>query len=133
MALQLTTETPTVMDRRVGRRDDLDLKVIVSRRGQAVAVGRVLDLGLFGMYLRTDGPALPKHSLVEAGISVGGPGAYRFVRLPAMVVRTDPEGMGLIFDPQDPVTRSGVRMLLRAAGRSLSFDEEPPPVEPIAL
>lgn len=117
MALQLTTETPTVMDRRVGRRDDLDLKVIVSRRGQAVAVGRVLDLGLFGMYLRTDGPALPKHSLVEAGISVGGPGAYRFVRLPAMVVRTDPEGMGLIFDPQDPVTRSGVRMLLRAAAR----------------
>ena len=114
MTLHLTTETPTVMDRRVGRREGLDLKVMVSRRGQAVVVGRVRDLGLFGMYLRTDGPALPKHSLVEAGFSVGRPGAYRFVRVPAMVVRTDPEGMGLIFDPKDPVTRSGVRILLRA-------------------
>ena len=114
MALQLTTENPAVMDRRIGRRDGLDLKVVVSVRGQAVVVGRVRDLGLFGMYLRTDGPTLPRHSLVEAGISVGRPGAYRFVRLPAMVVRTDAEGIGLMFDPQDPVTRSGVRMLLRA-------------------
>lgn len=91
-----------------------DLKALVFRRGLAVLVGRVREIGLLGMYLSSDGPGLPKHTLVEVGFSVGQPGPTQFIRLPAMIARTDPHGIGLIFDSDDDVTRTKVRHLLRA-------------------
>lgn len=102
------------MDRRAGRRAEPDLKALVFRRGLAILVGRVQALGLLGMYLRIERPALPKHTLVEVGFSVGRPGASRFVRFPAMVARSDSGGMGLVFDADDAATRASLRTLLHA-------------------
>ncbi len=91
-----------------------NLTALVFRRGLAVVVGRVRELGLLGMYLSTDRPALPKHTLVEVGFSIGRPGPAQFIRLPAMIARTDARGMALIFDADDNATQADVRRLLRA-------------------
>lgn len=114
MAALPTTDPHRTMDRRSGSRASAELTALVFRHGLAVLVGRVRDLSLFGLYLHIDGPPLPKHSLIELGFSVGGSGAHHHVRLPAMVARTEPRGMGLIFDPDHAATRAGVRILLRA-------------------
>ncbi len=91
-----------------------ELKALVFRRSLAVLVGRVQELGLLGMYMSTDRPALTKHTVVEVGFSLGRPGPGQFIRLPAMIVRTNAHGMALIFDADDHATQADVRCLLRA-------------------
>lgn len=56
---------------------------------------------------------MPKHTLLELGFSIPWIGSFRFLRLAAMVVRTERSGIGVLFDPADAAAREQVRALLR--------------------
>lgn len=99
MEPQIAREAPGAMDRRAGRRVAVDCPALVLRRGVPVMSGRVTNLGMCGLFLDVGAPMLPRHSCIEVGVSLHCCGSG-FLRLPAMVVRTEPAGMGLIFDPE---------------------------------
>ncbi len=97
------------MEHRLARRVRVPLDVVLYARGSMVARGLCRDVGLYGLYVQTDPGVLHRNALVEVEILAAG------VRLHALVVHCNGEGVGLAFDEATrPEQMARLREFLRA-------------------
>ena len=99
------------MERGFNRRAELFLDVVLFDKGLPIAVGKAQDISLLGMFVTGPVPDLRKHQLIEVRFKTESGQEGTWCRLPAMVVQTSREGLGLIFDTSDPDTRVAIRKL----------------------
>lgn len=110
------------MEHRCGMRRAVDLTVLVRRRGWGGSVvGRVTDLSISGAYLVGPPEAFPLYSLVQIEATPPGGASARAMTCRAMVARTGPDGVGLVFDQ------------VRPAGLAPLFSAGPPARTPVAV
>lgn len=103
------------MEHRCGQRRAVNMTILLRRRGWGGwLVGQLTDVSISGAFIRVAGGALPNLALVE--IEASQPGGRRMLRSKALVVRSTPDGIGILFDE------------LRPAGLAPLFDGQRPPV-----
>ena len=91
------------MEHRCGVRRDVDLTVLVRRRGWGGSVvGRLTDVSISGAYLVGPPDAFPLYSLVQIEATPPGGASTRVITCRAMVARHGPDGVGLVFDQVRP-------------------------------
>ena len=104
------------MEHRFSSRSRMGLDVLLYENGIPFGVGIGRDISLLGMYVETpSAQSLRRHQILEVeftGKTRGGENC-RF-RFPAMVVRHEGSGIGLIFETADHLTRDAVRALVAA-------------------
>lgn len=108
------------MEHRCGQRNDTNMTILLRRRGWGGwLVGELTNISISGAFLRVPAGAFACHALIE--LEASQPGARRMLRSKAMVVRTTPEGIGILFDE------------LRPGSLAPLFDEGPrPPSLPVS-
>lgn len=84
------------MEHRWGMRRPLGIDVIVDYRPAAMGHGRVADASVSGLFVKTS-LQLPLHARVKLAFGTREPGATRLHRLEAVVVRSTPDGVGLMY------------------------------------
>jgi hypothetical protein len=99
---------------KLSTRGNMGLDVLLYENGIPSGVGLGRDISLLGMYIETpSAQSVRRHQILEIEF-VGkdsGQGHRRF-RVPAMVVRQEGRGVGVIFETSDRITRDAVRALL---------------------
>lgn len=102
------------MEHRCGPRHAVNMTILLRRRGWGGwLVGELTDVSISGAFVRLPAGALPNLALVE--LEASQPGSRRMLRSKALVVRSTPAGVGILFDE------------LRPAGLSPLFDGRQPP------
>lgn len=92
-----------VMDHRCGERRRVRLTVLLRRNGwSGCIVGRLMDLSVTGAFIEVPPQAFPLHTVVRLEAALPFDLAPRLTHCRAMVVRTDPGGIGIVFDEMRP-------------------------------
>jgi len=88
------------MEHRYYKRKPVKIDVMLYRRGRLVNVCRTRDIGIAGLFLETEASEYNKNSIIDVDFVVElsrRHKRFRTYRLPAMVVRTANDGIGLMF------------------------------------
>ncbi|MGA7800620.1 MAG: PilZ domain-containing protein [Gammaproteobacteria bacterium] len=85
------------MEHRMNVRVPLRMEVGIEFPGSAFITGHTDDVSFEGMYVRTGTMKLPRHGLVRVEFVVHGQQEHAHLRVPALVVRTTSNGVGLMF------------------------------------
>jgi hypothetical protein len=102
------------MEHRCGQRGTVNMTILLRRRGWGGwLVGELTDVSISGAFVRVPAGAFSSHALIE--LEASRPGMRRMMRSKAMVVRSTPEGIGILFDE------------LRPEGLAPLFDSARPP------
>jgi hypothetical protein len=101
------------MEHRWGMRRPLGIDVIVDYRPAAMGRGHIADASVSGLFVKTS-LLLPLHARVKLVFGTREPGATRLQRLEAVVVRSTPDGVGLMYLRFNPREHAA---LLSLAGR----------------
>lgn len=100
------------MEHRMNVRIPLHMEVGIEFPGSAFITGHTGDMSFEGMYVRTGRAALPRHGLVKVEFVIHDKRRHAHLRVPALVVRTTPEGVGLMFGNYDEEMFEGIARLL---------------------
>ncbi|HKJ08849.1 MAG TPA: PilZ domain-containing protein [Gammaproteobacteria bacterium] len=100
------------MEHRMNVRIPLHMEVGIEFPGSAFITGHTGNMSFEGMYVRTGNTGLPRHGLVKVEFVIHGPQEHAHLRVPALVVRTTPEGVGLMFGNCDEDIFEGIARLL---------------------
>lgn len=100
------------MEHRMNVRIPLHMEVGIEFPGSAFITGHTGDVSFEGMYVRTGKASLPRHGLVKVEFVIHGERQHAHLRIPALVVRTTPEGVGLMFGNCDEEIFEGIARLL---------------------
>ncbi|MBL8202019.1 MAG: PilZ domain-containing protein [Chromatiales bacterium] len=91
------------MEHRCGVRHNLEVTVLVRRRGWAGSVvARLTDLSISGAFIEGPPGAFPLYSLVLLEATPPGGASTRLMSCKAMVARVSDKGVGLVFDQIRP-------------------------------
>jgi hypothetical protein len=91
------------MEHRCGTRRNLELTVLVRRRGWGGSVVACLtDISISGAFIEGPPEAFPLYSLVQLEATPPGGASTRLMTCKAMVARVSTEGVGLVFDQIRP-------------------------------
>ncbi len=104
------------MEHRFSSRSRMGFDVVLYENGIPFGVGIGRDISLLGMYVETpSAQSLRRHQILEVEFAGKTRSAQsRRYRFPAMVVRHESDGIGLIFETSDRLTRDAVRALVAA-------------------
>lgn len=101
------------MEHRCGSRRNLELTVLVRRRGWGGSVvARLTSISISGAFIEGPPEAFPLHSLVQLEATPPGGASRRLMSCRAMVARVGRNGVGLVFDQIRP---SGLAPLFTSA------------------
>ena len=104
------------MEHRCGVRRDLDLTVLVRRRGWAGSVvAQIRNISITGCFIQGPPAAFPLYALVRLEAAQPGDAGARWMACNAMVARVATNGVGLLFDQVRP---AGLLSLFTAATTS---------------
>lgn len=84
---------------------------IRSPDSEAVA-GRTRDLSFEGMYVETAPDTVSAHTFVQIEFAVRDGANWAVVKTPAMIVRSEEDGVGLMFPDYDDTVFDGLALLL---------------------
>lgn len=84
------------IEHRWGMRRPLGIDVIIDCRPLAMGRGHIVDASVSGLFVKTS-LLLPLHARVRLVFGTREPGATRLHRLETVVVRSTPEGVGLMY------------------------------------
>lgn len=113
----------TDMEHRCGLRRNLDLTVLVRRRGWAGSVvARLHDISISGAFVEGPPEAFPLYSFVQLEATPPGGASARLMTCRAMVARVGSTGVGLVFDQVRP---AGFAPLFTPAAASSHAAERP--------
>lgn len=85
------------MEHRLSPRKPMDLSVVLYYKGIGMLRCRAKDVSADGLYLDTEQQALRLHTPVEVAIATREAAGISVSILPAMVVRVERNGVGLMF------------------------------------
>jgi len=85
-------------ERRWGLRKAVDVDVVIDNQPACLLHGRIGNISIGGLYVRTTPNALNTNAPVELVLLLHEDGGTRVYRMPAIVVRLTDDGAGLIFD-----------------------------------
>lgn len=89
------------MERRWGMRKSIDVEVVIDNQPACLIRGRIGNVSVGGLFVRTEDSSLAMNSQVELVLMLQQDQGTQVYRLPAMVVRLTPQGAGLMFDEYD--------------------------------
>lgn len=89
------------MERRWGMRKAIEVDVVIDNQPACLLRGRIGNISVGGLYVRTEPGSLSKNSQVELVLMLQQDNGTRVYRLHAMVARLAPDGAGLMFDQYD--------------------------------
>jgi hypothetical protein len=113
------------MEHRCGHRHAVNMTILLRRRGWGGwLVGELTDVSISGAFVRVPAGAFANHVLIE--LEASQQGSRRMLRSKALIVRTTPQGIGIVFDelrPEGlaPLFDTGQRPVGTRAGASLPF------------
>ncbi len=113
------------MEHRCGTRRNLELTVLVRRRGwSGSVVARLADISISGAFIEGPAGAFPLYSLVRLEATPPGGASSRLMSCRAMVARVDRNGVGLVFDQIRPAGLAPLfaPALVAPAGRQAQAD-----------
>jgi len=114
------------MEHRCGVRRNLQLTVLLRRRGWAGSVvAELTNISISGAFIEASTGAFPLHSFVQIETTTPGEASARLMTCRAMVARVAGNGVGLVFDQLRP---RGLAALFLPAARSLRPSESPSPL-----
>ena len=114
------------MEHRCGRRNAVNMTLLLRRRGWGGwLVGELTDVSVSGAFVQVPAGAFANHALIE--LEASQPGSRRMLRSKALVVRTTPEGIGILFDQLRP---EGLAPLFDKSRGGLSVSRFTPPARP---
>lgn len=89
------------MERRWGMRKAIEVDVVIDNQPACLLRGRIGNVSIGGLYVRTEPGSLSKDSQVELVLMLQQDNGTRVYRMHAMVVRLTHDGAGLMFDQYD--------------------------------
>jgi hypothetical protein len=89
------------MERRWGTRKAMEVDVVIDNQPAGILRGRIGNVGVGGLFVRTAPTTLSKNAQVELVLMLRQESGTRVYRMPALVARLTPEGAGLMFDQYD--------------------------------
>lgn len=89
------------MERRWGMRKAVEIDVVIDNQPECLLRGRIGNVSVGGLYVRTEPGSLSKNSQVELVLMLQQNNGTRVYRMAAMVVRLTHDGAGLMFDQYD--------------------------------
>jgi len=93
------------MEHRCGTRRNVELTVLVRRRGwSGSVVARLTDVSISGAFIEGPPDAFPLYSLVQLEATPPGGASTRLMTCRAMVARVGKNGVGLVFDQIRPAS-----------------------------
>lgn len=129
-------------ERRWGARKAVEVDVVIDNQPLCLLRGRIGNISIGGLFVRTAGSALHENAKVELVLLLQEQGGTRVYRMPALVVRVTPEGAGFMFDQYDVnAFRTLVALVLDRQKRAASLEApgagqdagESPAVRPVSV
>jgi hypothetical protein len=115
------------MEHRCDKRKSVKIDVVLYRRGRLTDVCRTRDVGIAGLFLETGSVEYNKNSIIDVEFVVElsrRHKRFRSYRLPAMIVRTANDGVGLMFvKPEAEAILAWRLVVQRAISRAARVDQ----------
>src|SRR5690554_764782 len=86
------------MERRWGIRKSVDVEVVIDCQRRGLLRGRLGNVSVGGLFVRTEPSVLTRNTHVEVVLMLQHADGTRVYRMPALVVRLSPNGVGLMLD-----------------------------------
>ncbi|HKJ21619.1 MAG TPA: PilZ domain-containing protein [Gammaproteobacteria bacterium] len=121
------------MEHRFHPRRAIEIETVVFHRGVPAAICQTRDLSLGGAFVRTGPMSFYRHTPLEVELALDRGGLVEHHCLPAFVVRSDPQGVGLMFLNINSDARTAIRSALQAAGDESALRWAAPDTAPAVL
>lgn len=108
------------MERRWGMRKTIGVDVVIDNQPVCLLRGHIGNVSVGGLFVQTEPTNLRKNSRVELVLLFQQDGPTRVYRMPALVVRTTADGVGLMFDQYDVDAFRALVVLLLAQRKATS-------------
>ncbi|HEY8554003.1 MAG TPA: PilZ domain-containing protein [Burkholderiales bacterium] len=102
------------MERRWGIRKSVDVEVVIDCQPRGLLRGRLGNVSVGGLFVRTEPSVLTRNTHVEVVLMLQHADGTRVYRMPALVVRLSPNGVGLMLDQYDVEAFRALVVLLLA-------------------
>lgn len=106
------------MERRWGVRKSIEVDVVIDNQPNCLQRGRIGDVSIGGLFVRTEPAGLAMNSQVELVLMLQQKDGTRVYRMPAMVARLTANGAGFMFDQYDVNAFRTLVVLLLARQKS---------------
>lgn len=112
------------MEQRGSQRCQVSLDVMLNYGSLGLVHGRVVNIGMGGMFVETGRIQLPVFASVEASLALDPDHPLASVQLDTVVVRSADRGVGLKFNELATSSRNSLQLLINQANSpTLSMDQ----------
>lgn len=85
------------MEHRLSERRPITLDVLIFHQGLPIGRGRTRNIGREGMFIETKKKDFPEGTVLDMELDIDTDKGEQRIRLPALVIHRNREGMGLMF------------------------------------
>lgn len=100
------------MEHRWSVRTPITTEVNIHHNNRAVALGSVSDIGLGGMFVKTEPLAYPRNTILEVEIELDTDEGCKRFRLASCIVYHAKTGLGLMFLKSNSVVSRSIRKIM---------------------
>lgn len=86
------------VEHRLGIRHNVDLDVVIDYHHTGSLAAQAHNISVDGIFLRPEHASIPLHARVNVAFELNG----RHIQRRGFVVRSSPEGIGILFDKRTP-------------------------------
>jgi len=86
------------VEHRWGARKSISCKVMLSHNQQRLLHGRIIDISISGMFIKTVTTSLTNNSKVNITLAIENEGVTQILQFQALIIRSTEDGVGLKFE-----------------------------------